>query len=105
VASLPGHERVVVLTGRLLREAVLQQSALSETDAYCTPAKSAALMDLVLEVSDRCQDVVAAGVDAGAVERADFSPVLRAREETGPDDPAGISRHRKAILSTLEELG
>jgi V/A-type H+-transporting ATPase subunit A len=104
VASLPGHERVVVLTGRLLREAVLQQSALSETDAYCTPAKSAALMDLVLEVSDRCQDVVAAGVDAGAVERADFSPVLRAREETGPDDPAGISRHRKAILSTLEEL-
>jgi V/A-type H+-transporting ATPase subunit A len=104
VASLPGHERVVVLTGRLVREAVLQQSALSETDAYCTPAKSAALMDLVLEVSDRCQDLVAAGVDAGAVERADFSPVLRAREETGPDDPAGISRHRKAILATLEEL-
>ena len=28
-ASLPGHERVVLLGGRLLREAVLQQSALS----------------------------------------------------------------------------
>jgi V/A-type H+-transporting ATPase subunit A len=105
VASLPGRERVVVLTGRLLREAVLQQSALSDSDAYCTPAKSAALVDLVLEVSDRCQDLVTAGVDAGAIEQADFSPVVRAREETGPDDAAGVRRHRKAVLATLEELG
>ena len=105
VAALPGHERVVVLTGRLLREAVLQQSALSATDGYCTPGKSAALIDLVLEVSDRCQDLVAAGVSPGAVEQADFSPVVRAREETGPDDAAGVGRHRKAVLATLEELG
>jgi V/A-type H+-transporting ATPase subunit A len=105
VASLPGRERVVVLTGRLLREAVLQQSALSDSDAYCTPAKSAALVDLVLEVSDRCQDLVTAGVDAGAIEQADFSPVVRAREETGPDDAAGVRRHRKAVLATLEGLG
>jgi V/A-type H+-transporting ATPase subunit A len=104
VGSLPGHERVVVLTGRLLREAVLQQSALSATDAYCTPAKSAALVDLVLEVSDRCQDLVAAGVPAGTLEQADFSPVVRAREETGPDDAAGVRGHRKAILATLEAL-
>jgi V/A-type H+-transporting ATPase subunit A len=104
VASLPGHERIVVLTGRLLREAVLQQSALSATDAYCTPAKSAALIDLVLEVSDRCQDLVAAGMPAGTVEQADFSPLVRAREETGPGDAAGVGQHRKAILATLEEL-
>ena len=34
VDTLPGRERMVVLGGRLLREAVLQQSALSSTDAY-----------------------------------------------------------------------
>ena len=34
-ASLPDHERVVLLTGRLLREAVLQQNALSDNDAWC----------------------------------------------------------------------
>ena len=35
VDTLPGRERMVVLGGRLLREAVLQQSSLSSTDAYC----------------------------------------------------------------------
>lgn len=105
VASLPGRERMVVLAGRLLREAVLQQNALSRNDAYCAPGKSAALIDLVLEVSDRCQDLVAGGVPAGTVEQANFSPVVRAREETGPDDAAGVRHHRKMILTTLKELG
>ena len=35
VDALPGRERMVVLGGRLVREAVLQQSSLSATDAYC----------------------------------------------------------------------
>src|SRR5664279_5208913 len=34
-ATLPGHERVILVAGRLLREAVLQQSALSPNDAHC----------------------------------------------------------------------
>jgi V/A-type H+-transporting ATPase subunit A len=104
VAALPGHERIVVLAGRLLREAVLRQSARSRNDAFCTPAKSAALIDLVLEVYDRCLDLVAGGVPAEALELADYSPVVRAQEETGPDDADGVRHHRKAILATLEEL-
>ena len=36
------------LAGRLLREAVLQQSSLSANDAYCAPAKQQALLELVL---------------------------------------------------------
>ena len=42
------HERVALLAGRLLREGVLQQSALSANDAYCSAAKTAALVDAVL---------------------------------------------------------
>src|SRR5690606_37544720 len=71
VAALPGHERMVLLTGRLLREAVLQQNALSDNDAYCTPAKSAALTDLVLEVSAHCEQLVAHGVDPAKIEATD----------------------------------
>jgi V/A-type H+-transporting ATPase subunit A len=104
VAALPGHERVVLLAGRLLREAVLQQSALSATDAFCPPQRSAALIDLVLEVTGRCQDLVAAGVPAAAVEEADFSAVVRAREQVGPDDPAGVRQVRDRMLATLEGL-
>jgi V/A-type H+-transporting ATPase subunit A len=104
MAALPGHERMVMLAGRLLREGVLQQSALSANDAYCDPAKSAALVDMVLDVVARCDELVAAGTPATAIEECDFSSVLRAREETGPADAAAVAAHRDAMLRRLEEL-
>ena len=73
VAALPGRERIVLLGGRLLREAVLQQSALLANDAYCAPEKTAALVDAVLAVVDRCQALVAAGVPRHTVEELDFA--------------------------------
>ena len=100
--TLPGHERVVLLGGRLAREGVLQQSALSPRDAFCSAEKAVALVDMVLAVVDRCQALVAAGTAAATVEELDFSPVLRAREEVGPADVAGVARHRDAMLARLE---
>jgi len=104
VGALPGHERVVMLAGRLVREAVLQQSAQSSTDAHCAPEKAAALVDLVLAVFSRCSELVEAGVPVTTVEEADYSPVVRAREETGPADAAGVRRRQAAMLQALSEL-
>ena len=103
VAALPGHERMVMLAGRLLREAVLQQSALSPTDAHCSPAKAAALVELVFAVLARCSELVDAGALATSIEEADFSPVVRAREETGPEDAAAVRQRVDAMLGTLSE--
>jgi V/A-type H+-transporting ATPase subunit A len=102
--SLPGHERVVLLAGRLLREGVLQQSALAENDAHCTAAKTAALLDAVLAVVDRCNALVDRGVTAAEIEELDYSPLLRAATETGPEDAAGVRLRREAILQTLAGL-
>ncbi|MCU0265143.1 MAG: V-type ATP synthase subunit A [Actinomycetia bacterium] len=102
--ALPGRERMVLLAGRLLRESVLQQSALSATDATCDPAKAAALADAVLAVADRCQQLVDAGVPAAMVEETDFTPLVRAREEVGPDDAAGVRAHLETMLARLTEL-
>jgi V/A-type H+-transporting ATPase subunit A len=104
VGALPGHERMVLLAGRLLREAVLQQSALSDNDAYCHPGKAAALVNLVLEVVATCEERVAAGVPAATIEELDFSPLLRAREDVGPDDADGVRTRGTALLARLEEL-
>ncbi|WP_381560579.1 V-type ATP synthase subunit A [Streptomyces eurythermus] len=101
VAALPAKERISVLAGRLVREGVLQQSALSERDAYCTPEKTAALADAVLAVTDRCQELVDSGVPAASVEEVDFGPLLRAREDTGPQDAAGVTARRDALLARL----
>lgn len=104
VETLPGRERMVILGGRLLREAVLQQSSLSATDAYCTEEKTAALVDAVLAVVDRAQTTVDSGVPALLVEELDFGPLIRAREESGPHD-TGVARDRRdGIIALLSEL-
>jgi V/A-type H+-transporting ATPase subunit A len=102
--SLPGHERMVLLGGRLLRDGVLLQNALSANDGFCSAEKGAALLDLVLDVVDSCQRLVERGVAATTIEQADLGPVLRAREETGPADAAGVASLRSEILQRLEEL-
>jgi V/A-type H+/Na+-transporting ATPase subunit A len=102
--ALPSRERMVLLAGRLLREAVLVQSALSENDATCAPQKQAALLDMVLAVYDRCAELVDGGVEAAAVEEVDFSEVVRARDAVAPDDAVGVASRRDEVLGTLDRL-
>ena len=101
IGALPSRERVMMLTGRLLREGVLQQSALSENDAYCSPKKQSALLDMVLAVHERCLALVEGGLPASAIEEIDLTAVIRARDETGPDDDAGVTRLRDEVLARM----
>ncbi|MGW5342965.1 V-type ATP synthase subunit A [Streptomyces sp. NPDC004050] len=103
LAALPPRERVSVLGGRLIREGVLQQNALSPRDAYCTPRKTAALADALLAVVDRCHALVDAGTEVETVEAVDFTPVLRARDTAGPDDPTAVTAARDTVLTRLAE--
>jgi V/A-type H+-transporting ATPase subunit A len=103
-ASLPDAERIVLLGGRLLREAVLQQSSLSENDAHCAPGKQAALLALVLRVIDRCSELVERGVHASAIEEVDFSAVTRARDTTPPDAVAEVEAVLDRIAPRLGAL-
>jgi V/A-type H+-transporting ATPase subunit A len=102
--TLPGHERVVLLGGRLVREAVLQQNALSATDSFCSSGKASALADLVLDVVGACDDLITAGVPAALIEEFDFSPVIRARETVGPEDADGIRALADSVLADLRGL-
>ncbi|MGN6576624.1 MAG: V-type ATP synthase subunit A [Nocardioides sp.] len=104
VGAMPGAERVVMLAGRLLREGVLQQSALAANDAFCSVGKGSALLDGVLGVIDKCDALVASGVPAASIEECDFGDLLRAAQETGPDDVPGVQAHLDAVLARLEEL-
>ncbi|MGP8007831.1 MAG: V-type ATP synthase subunit A [Acidimicrobiales bacterium] len=102
LSALPGRERVVMLGGRLLREAVLQQSAQSPNDATCTPEKQAALLDMVFAVVDRCLALIEEGHPASMVEELDFSGVIRVKDEVGPADAGGVERRRDEVLASLE---
>jgi V/A-type H+-transporting ATPase subunit A len=105
VAALPARQRITLLGGQLLREGVLQQNALTDNDAYCTPEKTAALVDAVLTVIDACLALVDAGVPAARIEALDFGPLIRAREAAGPHDTATAASYRDKTLAALAELG
>ena len=102
-ASLPASERLVLLTARLLREGVLQQSALSPTDSYSPPEKQSALLALVLAVHDRCRRLLERGVAIERIEAADLSEVVHARDAT-VDGAVEVDGIRERVLARLEEL-
>ena len=103
VTALPPAERVTILAGRLIREGVLQQNALSPVDVYCDTARAAALASAVLAVADRCQALAERGVPAAVIEEEDFSPVLRAREDAATAD--AVAECERAMLARLDDLG
>ena len=85
VEVLPADERWALVAGRLLRDAVLAQSALSTTDASCSADRASGLLALVLAVVEAGRRAVERGVPAADLERLDLGAVVRAREEV-PDD-------------------
>jgi V/A-type H+-transporting ATPase subunit A len=104
VESLPGPERVALICARLLREGVLQQSALSLNDRYCAPAKQAALLALVLDI----QRALLASADGGTaierIEALDLSDVARVRDECPADDVDAVARLGAEIRSRIGQL-
>ncbi|HTR92296.1 MAG TPA: V-type ATP synthase subunit A [Trebonia sp.] len=102
VSALPPAERATIVAGRLIREGLLQQNALSTLDASCDSARAAALADAILTVAGRCVELARAGVPAERIEEADFSPILRAREDSA--GPADVSDRERAMLAGLNLL-
>ncbi len=105
VESLPGAERVTLISARLLREGVLQQSALSLNDRYCAPSKQAALLALVLEVHRALLASVGRGTAIERVEELDLSDVARVRDECPAEDVDAIARLGAEIQSRIGQLG
>jgi V/A-type H+-transporting ATPase subunit A len=104
VGALPTDERVILLGARLIREAVLQQSALSSNDAFCSAEKQAALVEAVLDVSDTARDVGRAGAPAAVLEQIDLSPIIRAKDAVAADDADGVRRIAAEVVRAIEEL-
>jgi V/A-type H+-transporting ATPase subunit A len=103
-SALPDRERIVLMMSDLIRKAVLQQSAVSENDAYSSAAKQAALAEAAIDVYGRCEELVRGGVPASMVEEIDMSSLVRAKDAAGPDDAAAAAAARDQIIAQLEAL-
>ena len=103
-SALPDRERVVLLGARLLREGVLQQSALSDNDGFCGPDKQNALLEMALDLYDCFQEMLARGVSAATIEEQDFGDVIRVRDTVGRNDADGVRATTAAARQRLEAL-
>ncbi|HEX6916660.1 MAG TPA: hypothetical protein VF140_01195, partial [Phycicoccus sp.] len=70
----------------------------------CSAAKTAALVDAVLAVVDRCNALVDRGVTAAELEELDWSPLVRAAQECGPDEVDPVRARRDLVLERLGAL-
>ena len=68
------------------------------------PAEIDALVDAVLAVVDESEAMITRGITAAEIEELDYSPLLRAAQETPPGDTAGIAARRQQVLDVLTGL-
>jgi V/A-type H+-transporting ATPase subunit A len=104
LTALPIEERLTLLTAQLVSQAVLQQSALSDNDASCAPAKQQALAQAVLDVHDEMQTLGHAEVPASLIEAFDFGPLVRAKDTTAPRDADGVHTIASVLLASLKSM-
>jgi V/A-type H+/Na+-transporting ATPase subunit A len=67
VQALPDRQRWILDAARLLKEGFLQQNALHPVDAYCVPAKQAALLRFFVDLYQCVQHMLDAGVPLAQV--------------------------------------
>lgn len=82
--ALPARQRLTLMCAELVAEAFLRQSAFSEIDRVCSPARQAAMMKLLLHFVDTAE----AALDRGATpEQMAALPSLRALQRMGEEVP------------------
>jgi len=59
--ALPDSQRLILEVARIIKTAFLQQNALSEDDAYCTPAKQLRMAQAIMHFYDRARAIIEKG--------------------------------------------
>ncbi|MCL2691144.1 MAG: V-type ATP synthase subunit A [Candidatus Bathyarchaeota archaeon] len=60
--ALPGKQRLILETARIIRVAILQQNALNAIDTYCCPKKQFKMLKIVLDFHHLADNVISKGL-------------------------------------------
>lgn len=103
--ALSSEQRWILEGAGLIREGVLQQSALDPVDSYASPQKQAALVNVILTIYRLGAELVALG--APAAELAHLPVVIKAKRIKAMFDSAqveGIEAFAREIRDTFSRL-
>lgn len=89
----------------LIREAVLQQSALDPKDSFCSPRKQFALLALVLDLYHQGVELLGIGVPVTQLLRVPvLGRVRRIKSAFGSDELEGLETFRGEVRSAFDAL-
>jgi V/A-type H+-transporting ATPase subunit A len=60
--ALPGKQRLILETARIIRVAILQQNALNAIDTYCSPQKQFKMLKIVIDFHHLADTVISKGL-------------------------------------------
>lgn len=98
--ALPASQQLTLISAELVNEALLRQSAYSETDRYCSPERQTAMLRLVLRFLDLGEQALTRGVKPDAIGAL---PVLRRLQRMGEDIGEGDISRFDDLRLTLEQ--
>jgi V/A-type H+-transporting ATPase subunit A len=88
--AMPARAQLTLLCADLVNESFLRQSAYSETDRYCSPARQTAMMQLIVRFIELAEDALAAGAMPERIAQLPvFRRLARMGEDLGEDALAG----------------
>ena len=98
--ALQDHERLVLEVARMIKEIFLQQSAFSDTDAFCGIEKTFALIEMIILFFEECESVLKREIPlARIMELPVREEISRLKEE--PND--GFVAKKEAMVEKFKQ--
>jgi V/A-type H+-transporting ATPase subunit A len=97
--ALPAQQQLKLLCADLVNDGFLRQSSFSKVDRYCSPARQAAMISILLAFMDRAEAAVQAGVPPA---RLAEMPVVRQLQRLGEEFGEGEVRKLAQLPRQLD---
>lgn len=103
--ALPDDQRLILETARLLREGILQQSALDAVDAYATVEKQVRMLRAILHFHDRAVRIISKGCPIVLIHNLPIvNSLVRMKTNIPNDSAAKIDKLIVDLDAQMEQL-
>jgi V/A-type H+-transporting ATPase subunit A len=105
VEALSGQQRWTLESARLIREGLLQQSALEPKDSFCSPQKQFLMLRLMIEIHNRGAEMLRIGMPVQELLRLPLlAKARRWKMAYDSDEMAGLEQEARDLVPTFDAL-
>jgi V/A-type H+-transporting ATPase subunit A len=102
--ALPDAQRLILETARIIKEAFLQQSALSEEDSYCASEKQLRMAQVIMHFYDRARAIIEKGAPIFTITDLDVIQDIMRMKTRIPNDRVDEFDHLLADIDDQMDI-